>query len=216
LGKKSVDARHERAAGPAEGRTRLAGHDGLVFRSLPNKLIGFQPCGSAAALLTSEEKIAGTPAMELLKLVALDKDDLEVVSAHLQDSEVRVAEILWRPKENRLVLAMDRFDWEAANGDMPAYRRRRAALRFERVLACKCRNVASAEKEKILNLLAVDFSETSAPAGVVTLMFDDGAALRLEVECLECEVADLGPVWDCEACPDHSKDEVIGAEAARR
>lgn len=133
--------------------------------------------------------------MEPLKLIALDSDDLAVMSAHLQDSTVQVGEILWRPKEKRLVIALDRFDWEAAHGRDPAYQRRRSALRFERVLACRCKNVLSAEKDKVLNLLAVDFLEGEAPAGTVTLLFADGAALRLEVECLEAELADLGPVW---------------------
>ena len=45
----------------------------------------------------------------------------------------------------------------------------------------------------MLNLLAVEFAETDAPAGVVTLIFSGGAMLRLEVECLEAELADLGP-----------------------
>jgi hypothetical protein len=35
----------------------------------------------------------------------------------------------------------------------------------------------------------------------VTLIFSGGAALRLEVECLECELADLGPTWDAKARP---------------
>ena len=55
----------------------------------------------------------------------------------------------------------------------------------------------------LLNLLAVEFTETDAPAGVVTLMFSGGAALRLEVECLEVELADLGPVWTTTCCPIH-------------
>lgn len=143
--------------------------------------------------------------MGQLKLIALDKDDLEVVSTHLQDSAVRVGEIRWRPREHRVVIALDRFDWEAAtNGAQPTYQRCRSALRFERVMACKCRNVLSQDKDKLLNLLAIDFAERNAPGGVVTLMFADGAALRLEVECLECEVADLGPVWPADCCPDHS------------
>jgi len=149
--------------------------------------------------------------MELLKLIALDHDDLEVVSAHLQDSAVKVAEIHWRPAEKRLVLGLDRFDWEAANEHEPAYQRRRAALRFERVLGCKCRNVMSQDKDKVLNLLAVEFTETTAPGGFITLMFAGGAALRLEVECLEVEVADLGPVWAIEAVPCHAED-VIDVE----
>ena len=75
--------------------------------------------------------------------------------------------------------------------------------RFDRVLACKCRNVQPHDKDAVLNLLAIEFSETSAPAGVVTLVFSGGAALRLEVECLEAELADLGPVWTADKCPSH-------------
>ena len=47
----------------------------------------------------------------------------------------------------------------------------------------------------ILTLLAVEFEETAPPAGVVTLFFAGGPVLRLEVECLEAELADLGPSW---------------------
>jgi hypothetical protein len=145
--------------------------------------------------------------MDLLKLIALDGDDMQVVSAHLQDALVRTGGIRWRPSEKRVVVALNRFDWEAANGDSPEFRRCQSALRFERVLSCKCRNVGhDAGKHEALNLLAVAFAETDSPAGVVTLTFSGGAALRLEVECLEAELADLGPAWGTEVCPDHSLD----------
>src|SRR5262245_29565526 len=144
--------------------------------------------------------------MDLLKLVALDGDDMEVVSAHLQDAVLKAADIHWRPNEKRLVVGLNRFDWGAANGEAPRFRRCRSALRFERVLACKCRNLDAVRKESTLNLLAVSFAESDPPGGVVTLMFSGGAALRLEVECLEAELADLGPVWVTEACPAHALD----------
>ena len=153
--------------------------------------------------------------MDTLKLVALDKDDLEVISAHVQDAVVKVSDVLWRPKEQRLVVALNRFDWELAQGGAPEYQRRRAALRFDRVLSCKCRNVDRDRKDQVLNLLAVAFSEHDPPSGVVTLTFSDGAVLRLEVECLEAEIADLGPVWTTTCCPSHSdvseKDKVSSA-----
>jgi hypothetical protein len=136
--------------------------------------------------------------MDRLKLIALDREDIEVVSAHLQDAVVKAADIRWRPAEKRLVIALNRFDWEAAHGTVPEYRRRRAALRFERVTACKCRNcvaVEAVQADRVLNLLAVVFEDTDQPAGVVTLTFSGGATLRLEVECLEAELADLGPSW---------------------
>ena len=154
--------------------------------------------------------------MELLKLIAMDRDDLEVVSTHLQDSNVKAAEIIWRPREKRVVIALDRFDWEAANGKTPHWQRRRTALRFDRVLACKGRNLSEAKAEQVFNLIGVHFSPKDAPGGTVTLMFSDGAALRLEVECLEVEVADLGPVWVCDKCPDHSADEAAFESRLRR
>lgn len=139
---------------------------------------------------------------DLIKFVALDEEDLEVVSTHLQDAVLKAADVLWRPAENRVVIALNRFDWESAQSQTPQFRRRRAALRFERVLACKCRAMPPA-RETVLNLLAVEFSETEAPSGIVTLIFSGGAALRLEVECLEAELADLGPVWTTASCPAH-------------
>ncbi len=142
--------------------------------------------------------------MNPLKLVVLDEEDLEVVSTHLQDAVVKVSDVLWRPQEKRLVVALNRFDWEGAQTANPEYRRRRSALRFERVLSCKCREVNPAGKDAVLNLLAVEFSEIEAPSGAVTLTFSGGAALRLEVECLEAELADLGPSWTTAACPAHA------------
>jgi len=122
---------------------------------------------------------------------------------------VKAADIRWRPAGKRLVIALNRFDWEAAHGTDPEFRRRRAALRFERVSACKCRNCSAVEAvqtDRVLNLLAVVFESTDQPAGVVTLTFSGGAALRLEVECLEAELADLGPSWVTECCPAHKVD----------
>jgi hypothetical protein len=165
--------------------------------------------------------------MEELKLVALDKDDIEVVSAHVQDALVKVADIFWRPRERRFVMALNRFDWMNAvdadgakdvnqvvhkmvdrDGGTPDYRRCRTALRFERVTGCKCRGLDRTNKDATLNLLAVEFAEHEAPAGAVTLTFSGGGAIRLEVECLEAELADLGEVYATVACPDHFAGEI--------
>jgi hypothetical protein len=142
--------------------------------------------------------------MDPLKLVALDREDMEVVSAHLQDALIKASDIHWRPAEKRVVVALNRFNWEAANGGAPEFRRCRSALRFERVLACKCRNVSAATKDQALNLLAISFDEQNSPGGAVVLTFSGGGALRLDVECLEAELADLGPTWTTECCPDHT------------
>jgi hypothetical protein len=41
----------------------------------------------------------------------------------------------------------------------------------------------------------------------VTLNFADGAAIRLEVECIEAEMKDLGPAWRAKAMPRHPDDD---------
>ena len=144
--------------------------------------------------------------MDLLKLIALDRDDVEIISTHLQDAVLKVADVRWQPGDKRLVVGVNRFDWEAAHDDRPEYRRRRAALRFDRVLSLKCRNLDPANPNAVLNLLAVEFVEKDPPGGVVTLVFSGGAALRLEVECLEAELAHLSPFSTTAACPDHMRE----------
>jgi hypothetical protein len=161
--------------------------------------------------LNPEETTTSGPRMNAnvdeLKLVALDRDDIEVVSAHVQDALVRVSDILWHPREHRFIMVLNRFDWmsvnDAAAGVRPEYRRCRTAVRFERVLACKCRNLDQSNKDARLNLLAVEFSERDAPAGLVTMTFSGGGVIRLEVECLEAELADLGEVFVADTCPNH-------------
>ena len=73
---------------------------------------------------------------------------------------------------------------------------KRAAVLHTLIEGCSVRSTArlvGVAKDTVLNLLAVEYDETDAPAGTVTLIFSGGAALRLEVECLECELTDLGP-----------------------
>ena len=71
-------------------------------------------------------------------------------------------------------------------------RRLIAALRFDRVLACKSRNIDLEAPEAALELVGIEFHPAEAPSGSAVLMFSHGGALRLDVECLECELADLG------------------------
>ena len=127
-----------------------------------------------------------------LKLIALDEDDLAVISAHVQDARVRTADIVWRQSEKRLVIGMSRLDWEQSMSGKTSPRRLVAALRFERVLACKSRNIDLAVPDARLELIGIEFHPADDPAGSAMLLFAGGKALRLDVECLECELTDLG------------------------
>ena len=127
-----------------------------------------------------------------LKLIALDADDLAVISAHVQDARVHASDIVWRQGEKRLVVGMNRLDWEQTLAGETSPRRLIAALRFDRVLACKSRNIDLEAPETALDLLGIEFHPTDAPSGSAVLLFSHGGVLRLDVECLECELTDLG------------------------
>jgi Protein of unknown function (DUF2948) len=59
-------------------------------------------------------------------------------------------------------------------------------------------------KDATLNLLAVTFENIDPPAGIIILAFSDGALVRLEVECVEAELRDMGLRSPAEACPGHA------------
>lgn len=149
--------------------------------------------------------------MPELKLIAFDADDLAVMSAHLQDAVLRVGDLAYLPRERRFAGIANRFDWpealDGADGKGAGYVRRRSGLRFERVLGAKLMGIDLARKDTVLALLAVRFEPAEAPAGSVLLQFAGGSAIRLEVECIEAELKDLGPVWRAASMPRHPDDD---------
>jgi hypothetical protein len=140
-----------------------------------------------------------------LKLVVLDADDLATVSAHLQDAVAKIGDMAYLPGEKRFAMLLNRFDWTTAAEPEPM--RKRAGFHFERVLSAKMRGIDLAKHDDVLNLLAVEFQESEAPSGAVTLHFSGNGAIRLEVECLEAALSDLGPQWPAHQCPKHNEDE---------
>jgi Protein of unknown function (DUF2948) len=139
-----------------------------------------------------------------LKLAAIDEEDLAVISAYIQDAVLKVGDLVFLPKERRFAVGMNRFIWErAADGQRQDYQRGRAALTFDRVLAVQTSHIDRGDTEAVLELLAIGFEPTESPAGHVLLVFAGGGAVRIEVECIEARLADLGPAWTTKAKPSH-------------
>jgi hypothetical protein len=140
-----------------------------------------------------------------LKLIALDSEDLEVVSAHVQDAVIRVADMGYARGDKRFALLMNRFDW---THDQPRSKglRKRAALHFDGVTHVAYAGFDPAAPEGVLNLLAIAFEVKDAPSGIVELRFAGGGTVRLSVDYLEARFADLGAAWAASAKPAHTLD----------
>ncbi|EJF91637.1 DUF2948 family protein [Bartonella tamiae] len=146
--------------------------------------------------------------MPLLKLMAMDSDDLEILSAHLQDALVKVSNIDWQENEKRFIGLFNRFVWEKQKkGGLfsrpKAPERRHCALHFDRVLKMSTRGIDREKPDNILSLLTIQFQMTQAPAGIVTLIFSGEAAIRLEVEYIEAQLSDLSASWAAHSHPKH-------------
>ncbi len=142
--------------------------------------------------------MAGDP----LKLIALDREGLDVISAHAQNTCVKRVDMVWLPGQHRFVLAGMRYDWVGAKTG-PA-ERVASVLRFDRVLRVSRLGFGDDKPERTLNLVAVTFQRTDPPAGLIVLAFADGALVRLDVECVEAELLDLGHRAPAESCPGHA------------
>jgi hypothetical protein len=143
---------------------------------------------------------------DLLRLIAFDCEDLAVISAHLQDALVRVGDMAYLPRTKQFAAILARFDWLEASTCRAGIRRLercRTGLHFERVFRVSSAGFCQNDKDTILNLLSMEFRETHLPAGEIRLYFSAGCTLRLEVECLEAELCDLGLRWKANSLPGH-------------
>ncbi len=150
--------------------------------------------------------------MSELKLIALDNEDLGVISAHLQDATFRVADITYIPREKRFVGLNNRFNWSTALGKTSSrdpMTRHRAALRIERVQSASTQGIDLSKKSDVLSLLAIQYEQLKEddPGGHITLLFAGGGAIRLQVEYIEMELRDLGAAWATNSLPSHPEGE---------
>ena len=82
-----------------------------------------------------------------LKLIARTEEDLRVVSAHLQDSIVNIADIANLQKNKIFLMQLNRFMWEdVEKGVFRKNKRIRTVLKFENVLNVLSKNVNQSKK----------------------------------------------------------------------
>ncbi len=155
-----------------------------------------------------EEPHRALPKMEELKLIALDAEDLRILSCHLQDAVIRVGDMAYLKEGMRFAAIANRFDWEGAvKSKDDEFQRRRTGLRFERVKSAQVQGIDLKKKDLVLVLLAVAFEPGDEPEGTLILHFAGGGAIRLGVECIEAELRDLGAVWSTQHKPEHASDD---------
>jgi hypothetical protein len=139
-------------------------------------------------------------------LAAVDGEDLQVISARLQDAVARLGDLVYLPKTRRFAALFNRFKWESGKrGNL----RVRSGLHFDGVLSVKSHKLKRGAPDAVVSLLAITFTPKGEddPSGTVELVFAGGGAMMLEVECLDAGLADVSGEWAARGRPEHENEE---------
>ncbi|MEP0521398.1 MAG: DUF2948 family protein [Hyphomicrobiales bacterium] len=149
--------------------------------------------------------------MSALKMMAMDGEDLTVVSAHCQDSVFKSEDISWLAAENRFLLSINRFVWEKAQKRgllglfrKKTYERHRAVLHFEQVASVQTLGLNPKDENTVYSLLSIEFFPSEdGVSGQIELMLADEYSIRLNVDSIEARLTDFDAAWETKSRPKH-------------
>jgi len=142
--------------------------------------------------------------MQMLKLTALDADDLAVISAHMQDAVARIGDMTFLRRQGTFALVANRFVWTGEKERKATGQRRLAGLSINRVRRTRTHRLRQGAPDAVVSLLAITFEpEAEGTGGTIVLTLSGGGAVRLEVECIEVQMSDMGEEWQTARVPRH-------------
>ena len=139
-----------------------------------------------------------------LKLIARTVEDLQVVSAYLQDSIASVTDIANLKKSKIFLMQLNRFMWEdVEKGLFRKNKRIRTILKFENVLKVLSKNINQLKKDKFLDFLAIETNMMPDNNFEMKIIFAGDSAIRVISEVIEVTLDDQGEAWDTKNKPKH-------------
>ena len=139
-----------------------------------------------------------------LKLLAYTKEDLSVISAHLQDAIVFASDIAYLKKNRILLIQLNRFMWEdVEKGVFRKNKRIRTVLKFDNVMHVVSKNINQNDKNVFLDFLAIESKIKADKSYDINLIFSGGAIVEINSEVIEVKLDDQGSPWVSKAKPKH-------------
>ncbi len=142
-----------------------------------------------------------------LRLIAADSEDVDVLSACLQDAVMKVGEMTFLPAERRFAFVANRFVWEEQQvRHHGPFVRVRTGVHFDDVISVKARHIRQDAKSAIVDLLAVRYQEAENGSATILLEFAGGGEIALGVEGVNAVVTDISEPWRTQSKPEHGLD----------
>jgi hypothetical protein len=131
------------------------------------------------------------------RLRAEDAQDLAVIAALLQDAQIPVREMVFRPQERRFLAAFARYRRELLTDPSrcEGITQIRSALVFEEIETVKVKGLAGIEDERELSLLTIALEPGRERLIHVDLVFAGDVVVQLRTDAIRCRLEDFGPPW---------------------
>ena len=141
-----------------------------------------------------------------LKLIDRTKEDLRVVSAHLQDSIANTNDIANLKKNKIFLMQLNRFMWEdVEKGVFRKNKRIRTVLKFENVIKVHSKNINQSKKDKFLDFLTIETNYMPDNNYEMKIVFAGDSIIKVISEVIEVTLDDQGDAWDTKNMPKHKE-----------
>ncbi|WP_284165884.1 DUF2948 family protein [Frigidibacter sp. SD6-1] len=129
-----------------------------------------------------------------LSLKAEGPEDLQVISALVQDAVLSAGDMAWDRRGRTFSLFLNRFRWEdraAAEREGRPFERARALLVIGGVMKLSSQGFDRTDGDMILSVLSLGWEPSADGAGRLLLTLAGDGAIAAEVECIDLTLRDV-------------------------
>ncbi len=125
----------------------------------------------------------------LAKIIATDKEGLQMISACSSGAKVKVSDIKYLETNKVFLLSIERIKVENENDDKKV----NSICRFDFVDKVKSKNIDQSNQELVLELVGIDYLKNS-DVYEINLFFSNNAHIALTAETIEAILEDQSEI----------------------
>ena len=125
----------------------------------------------------------------LAKIIAMDKEGLQMISACSSGAKVKVSDIKYLESNKVFLLSIERIKVENENEDKKV----NSICRFDFVDKVKSKNIDQSNQELVLELVGIDYLKNN-DVYEINLFFSNNAHIALTAETIEAILEDQSEI----------------------
>ena len=125
----------------------------------------------------------------LAKIIANDQDGLQMISACISGSKVKVSDIKYLASNKVFLLSIERIKVENENED----KKINSIVRFDFIDKVRSKNIDQSNQKTVLELVGIDYLKNN-DVYEINLFFDLNAHIILSTETIEARLEDQNEI----------------------